>query len=81
MNRILVPPRPGAFSALGLLCTDIVHDYIRSELMPMADLTSEHAEAIFAELEARALQDLLAEGMKPVMNRYTGKTDTNGNGE
>src|SRR3984893_3465500 len=32
MRRILVPPRPGAFSALGLLCTDVVHDYIRSEL-------------------------------------------------
>src|SRR5262249_18186998 len=30
MRRILVPPRPGAFSALGLLCTDVVHDYIRS---------------------------------------------------
>src|SRR5439155_15857247 len=23
MRRILVPPRPGAFSALGLLCTDV----------------------------------------------------------
>ena len=34
MRRILVPPRPGAFSALGLLCTDVVHDYIRSELVP-----------------------------------------------
>src|SRR5713101_1875948 len=34
MRRILVPPRPGAFSALGLLCTDVVHDYIRSELRP-----------------------------------------------
>ena len=38
MRRILVPPRPGAFSALGLLCTDVVHDYIRSELQPLADV-------------------------------------------
>jgi len=30
MTRILVPPRPGAFSALGLICTDVVHDYMRS---------------------------------------------------
>ena len=37
MRRILVPPRPGAFSALGLLCTDVVHDYIRSELKPLAE--------------------------------------------
>ena len=26
ITRIFVPPRPGAFSALGLLCTDVVHD-------------------------------------------------------
>ena len=38
MRRILVPARPGAFSALGLLCTDVVHDYIRSELRPLADV-------------------------------------------
>ncbi len=42
--RILVPPRPGAFSALGLLCTDIVHDYIRSELRPLDQVTPAHAE-------------------------------------
>ena len=44
MRRILVPPRPGAFSALGLLCTDVVHDYIRSELRPLAEIAAEHAE-------------------------------------
>ncbi len=75
MSRILVPPRPGAFSALGLLCTDIVHDYIRSELKPMAELTPEHAEAIFSELEARALQELIAEGMKPEEAQYLRELD------
>ena len=45
MGRILVPPRPGAFSALGLICTDVVHDYIRSELRPLADVGADHAEA------------------------------------
>ena len=75
MRRILVPPRPGAFSALGLLCTDIVHDYIRSELKPMSELTPEHAQEIFAELEARALQELIAEGMKPSEARYARELD------
>lgn len=64
MNRILVPMRPGAFSALGLLCTDVVHDYIRSELRPFVDVDPEHAEAIFRELEARARHELAAEGMR-----------------
>ena len=54
MKRILVPPRPGAFSALGLLCTDVVHDYIRSELRPLAEVGAEHAEQAFAQLEAKA---------------------------
>src|SRR5260221_5294507 len=63
MLRILVPPRPGAFSALGLLCTDVVHDYIRSELKPLAEVTPEHAEAIFRELEGKARAELQAEGM------------------
>ena len=53
MRRILVPPRPGAFSALGLLCTDVVHDYIRSELRPLAEITADHAEDIFRQLEAQ----------------------------
>src|SRR6202163_684018 len=39
MRRILVPPRPGAFSALGLLCTDVVPHSIRSALNSLAQLT------------------------------------------
>jgi len=65
MRRILVPPRPGAFSALGLLCTDVVHDYIRSELRPLAELAPERAESHFAELEAQARRDVVAEGLDP----------------
>ena len=61
--RILVPPRPGAFSALGLLCSDVVHDYIRSELSPLSRLAPEHAEELFAELETRARADLASEGL------------------
>jgi N-methylhydantoinase A len=75
MQRILVPPRPGAFSALGLLCTDVVHDYIRSELKPLEDVTPEHAEAIYAQLEAKALEELIAEGMKPENARYLRELD------
>src|SRR5262249_45049966 len=58
MRRIMVPPRPGAFSALGLLCTDVVHDYIRSELRPLDDVTAEHAEDIFRQLETKSREEL-----------------------
>ncbi len=81
MRRILVPARPGAFSALGLLCTDVVHDYIRSELLPLAAITADHAEAIFEQLEGKAREELAAEGMngkdakflRELDMRYTGQ--------
>jgi N-methylhydantoinase A len=75
MTRLLVPPRPGAFSALGLLCTDVVHDYIRSELRPLADVTPAHAEAIFQALEKRARTELSAEGMKIEDARFSRELD------
>jgi N-methylhydantoinase A len=75
MRRILVPPRPGAFSALGLLCTDVVHDYIRSELRTFAEVAAEHAEAIFRELEDAARAELAAEGMNPSDARFVRELD------
>ena len=64
MARILVPQRPGAFSALGLLCSDVVHDYVRSELRPLGQVAPEHAESVFRALEARAASELAAEGLE-----------------
>ncbi|HEV3373590.1 MAG TPA: hydantoinase/oxoprolinase family protein, partial [Xanthobacteraceae bacterium] len=75
MRRILVPPRPGAFSALGLLCTDVVHDYVRSELKPLAELTPAHAEQIFVQLEDKARAELQAEGMHPADGRFAREFD------
>ncbi len=75
MRRILVPPQPGAFSALGLLCTDVVHDYIRSELRPLDEVAAEHAEEIFRQLETRAREELAAEGMHAAAARFVRELD------
>jgi N-methylhydantoinase A len=75
MRRILVPPRPGAFSALGLLCTDVVHDYIRSELRPLAEISADHAEEVFRQLEERARAELAAEGMRAADARFARELD------
>ena len=75
MRRILVPPRPGAFSALGLLCTDVVHDYIRSELMPLDEITADHAEAIYRGLEAKAREEIAAEGLDASAARFSRELD------
>jgi N-methylhydantoinase A len=65
MRRIIVPARPGAFSALGLLCTDVIHDYIRSELGALDRLDPAHAEQMFREMEAKAATELAEEGLDP----------------
>jgi N-methylhydantoinase A len=65
MRRIIVPPRPGAFSALGLLCTDVIHDYIRSELCGLDRLDPAHAETMFRDMEAKAASELAEEGLDP----------------
>jgi N-methylhydantoinase A len=75
MRRILVPPMPGAFSALGLLCTDVVHDYIRSELTSLDAVAAEHAEAIFGALEAKAREDIVAEGLDPLEAAFARELD------
>jgi len=65
MRRIIVPARPGAFSALGLLCTDVLHDYIRSELCPLDRLDPARAESLFREVESKAASELAEEGLDP----------------
>jgi N-methylhydantoinase A len=75
MRRIIVPARPGAFSALGLLCTDVLHDYIRSELCPLDRLDPAHAESIFREMETKAASELAEEGLDPKAASYEREFD------
>jgi N-methylhydantoinase A len=62
IRRVLSPPNPGAFSALGLLCTDVVHDYVQSEVRHLYSLPVEHLQAMFDTLQTRAVADLRQEG-------------------
>jgi N-methylhydantoinase A len=75
MRRIIVPARPGAFSALGLLCTDVLHDYIRSELCPLDRLDAAHAETMFREMEAVAASELSEEGLDPAAAEFEREFD------
>jgi N-methylhydantoinase A len=62
ISRVLSPPNPGAFSALGLLCTNVIHDYVQSDVRPLCSLAIEDIEARYAELEERGRAELRAEG-------------------
>jgi N-methylhydantoinase A len=64
MAGVIVPLYPGVFSALGLLMSDVRHDYIRSRMTPISQLKSADVAAVFAELEAQARADLHRDGFE-----------------
>jgi N-methylhydantoinase A len=62
MAGVIVPLYPGVFSAIGLLMSDVKHDYIRSRMTPISELESSDVQAVFAQLETRAREDLQRDG-------------------
>jgi len=70
--RVLVPPVPGVTSALGLLMSDVKHDYVRSRLACLDELTANDVSSIFGDLASLARAQLRAErfGDDSVRLRY-----------
>jgi N-methylhydantoinase A len=62
MAGVIVPIYPGVFSAIGLLMSDVKHDYIRSRMTDVSELTSDDVEAMFAQLTHEAVTDLHRDG-------------------
>jgi len=60
--RVLVPTAPGATSALGLLMSDVKHDFVRSRVSDIADLDLGVANDLFGEMVGGARKQLTAEG-------------------
>ena len=59
---VLVPLTPGVHSALGLLMSDVKHDYVRSKLVALDDLDLAEINHMFHQLIERAKADLESEG-------------------
>ena len=59
---VLVPLTPGVHSALGLLMSDVKHDYVRSKLVGLEDLDLAEINDMFHHLIERAKADLQSEG-------------------
>src|SRR5262245_11812207 len=58
----IVPRPPGVFSAIGLLMSDVKHDYVRSRLAPLAEVTPEEVNGMFEELATQARAELDRDG-------------------
>jgi N-methylhydantoinase A len=61
MAGIVIPLYPGVYSAMGLVMSDVKHDYIRSRLVNAARITENEINCVFEELAAQAHADLIGE--------------------
>lgn len=62
MAGALIPAHPGVLSALGLMMADVQHDYVRSRLDALDELSGPDMMAIVDDLVAAARADLSEEG-------------------
>jgi N-methylhydantoinase A len=72
---VIIPPQPGALSALGLLVTDLANDYVQTCLQrgPHYDLkTLAH---VYARLETEAARWLEKEGIPPSQRAFRWAAD------
>ncbi|MFQ5425742.1 MAG: hydantoinase/oxoprolinase family protein [Gaiellales bacterium] len=61
--RVLVPPYPGITSAMGLLATDMVYEYVTTTYQRVSTLDAAGMQEAFAELAAQARSQLDADGI------------------
>jgi N-methylhydantoinase A len=62
MAGLIVPLYPGVYSAIGLIMSDVKHDYVQSKMQPMSELSPADVNGMFARLEALAAGDLRSDG-------------------
>ena len=73
--RIIVPPIPGGFSALGLVMTDVRRDYARTLYRQLEDLAASDIEAVWSELQAQGEEMLTSTGISPDHWRFRRSAD------
>ena len=71
--RVVIPPMPAHFSALGMLLADLKHDYVQTCLRELSEISGEELAARFAPLERQAVETLISEGAeerKIILRRF-----------
>src|SRR6478672_7342167 len=75
MAEVICPPIPGAFSALGLVGTDLKRDYVRTLYTTAASADPKAVEAAFVILENRGAAMLDRAGVAPARRRFERSVD------
>jgi N-methylhydantoinase A len=68
ISKVIVPPAPGVFSALGLLFSDTEHEVVRTVMLRGEEIDGERLDAVFAALEEEASAHLGGAGL--TIDRY-----------
>jgi N-methylhydantoinase A len=71
--RVIIPPMPAHFSALGMLVADLKHDYVQTFVRELAETCGTEIADAFASLEKSSIRTLSEEGAKPeqmVLRRF-----------
>lgn len=63
--EVVVPPAPGAFSALGLVATDLRRDFARTLYASLDDADPARVAAVLGAMEEEGLATLAAAGVPP----------------
>jgi len=73
--EVVCPPIPGAFSALGLIASDLKRDYVRTVYTTTATADPRIVEAAFAALEREGAAMLDRAGVAPERRRFERSVD------
>lgn len=64
VRQVLVPPFPGAFSAVGLLTADVIQDFVQTDITKLVPGAQPAITSQFSALEERATQSLISQGFR-----------------
>ncbi len=62
VGQVVVPPFPGLFSSLGLLCVDVAQHAVQTVLLPLDRVSEEELDGQYQALESRLSAELGASG-------------------
>jgi len=78
---VLVPPNPGIASAVGMLMTDLRHEFVTTRRMPLDRLTPAALEALFAEFLREGQARLDRDGVPAADRRMLRSVDLRYHGQ
>lgn len=75
MKRVIVPPYPGNFSAIGAEMAEVRYDYVRTAMKSMSSMTAEEYNEIYSGMIEEAMPYMKAEGFEGEDVLLTGVAD------